>query len=230
MRPLRRFFLFRSPSQPSAVSGRLAFFRSCQVSEINVSAGAAASERPKQPVALIFTALMLAMGLAMLDQTIVSTALPTIVGDLGGLEHLSWVVTAYLLTSTAAAPIYGKLGDMYGRKIVLQAAITIFVIGSALCGLSQNMTELILFRAMQGLGAGGLMVVTLGGDRRRRAAAPARQVPGHVRRRVRRRDDHRAAARRLLRRQSDLALDLLHQRAAGASGALHHRHRLHGAD
>lgn len=131
------------------------------MSEIDVATEAEASERPKQPVALIFTALMLAMGLAMLDQTIVSTALPTIVGDLGGLEHLSWVVTAYLLTSTAAAPIYGKLGDMYGRKIVLQAAITIFILGSALCGLSQNMFQLISFRALQGLGAGGLMVVTL---------------------------------------------------------------------
>jgi EmrB/QacA subfamily drug resistance transporter len=129
--------------------------------DIAVDAAAASAERPRQPVALIFTALMLAMGLAMLDQTIVSTALPTIVGDLGGVEHLSWVVTAYLLSSTVVTPIYGKLGDMFGRKIVLQVAITIFIIGSALCGLSQNMFELILFRALQGLGAGGLMVVTL---------------------------------------------------------------------
>lgn len=120
-----------------------------------------AIEQPKQPVKLIFAALMMAMGLAVLDQTIVSTALPTIVGDLGGLEHLSWVVTAYLLSSTAVTPIYGKLGDMFGRKIVLQAAIVIFVIGSALCGLAQNMTELIAFRAIQGLGGGGLMVVTI---------------------------------------------------------------------
>jgi EmrB/QacA subfamily drug resistance transporter len=131
------------------------------VSQTDIAAEAAAVERPKQPVILIFTALMLAMGLAMLDQTIVSTALPTIVGDLGGLEHLSWVVTAYLLTATVATPIYGKLGDMFGRKIVLQVAITIFVIGSALCGLSQSMFQLISFRALQGLGAGGLMVVTL---------------------------------------------------------------------
>lgn len=116
---------------------------------------------PRQPVKLIFSALLMVMGLAMLDQTIVSTALPTIVGDLGGLEHLSWVVTAYLLTSTAVTPIYGKLGDMFGRKIVLQVATIIFVIGSALCGLSQDMTQLILFRALQGLGAGGLMVVAM---------------------------------------------------------------------
>jgi EmrB/QacA subfamily drug resistance transporter len=112
-------------------------------------------------VRLIFGALMLVLLLASLDQTIVSTALPTIVGDLGGVSQLSWVVTAYLLSSTVVGPVYGKLGDLYGRKIVLQAAITIFLAGSALCGLSQNMTDLILFRAMQGLGGGGLMVVTM---------------------------------------------------------------------
>ena len=110
---------------------------------------------------LIFPALLLVLLLASLDQTIVSTALPTIVGDLGGLNRLSWVVTAYLLTATVAGPLYGKLGDLYGRKLVLQAAIVIFLVGSALCGLAQGMTELILFRALQGLGAGGLIVVTL---------------------------------------------------------------------
>src|SRR4051794_38811238 len=102
--------------------------------------------------------LMMVMLLASLDQTIVSTALPTIVRDLGGLEHISWVVTAYLLAITIVTPLYGKLGDMYGRKVVLQVALTIFLIGSALCGLSQDMTELIAFRAIQGLGGGGLMV------------------------------------------------------------------------
>src|ERR1700693_544371 len=112
-------------------------------------------------VRLIFGALMLVLLLASLDQTIVSTALPTIVGDLGGVSQLSWVVTACLLSSTVVGPVYGKLGDLYGRKIVLQAAITIFLAGSALCGLSQNMTDLILFRAIQGLGGGGLMVVTM---------------------------------------------------------------------
>ena len=110
---------------------------------------------------LIFTALLLVLLLASLDQTIVSTALPTIVGDLGGLQHLSWVVTAYLLSSTIVTPLYGKLGDLYGRKTVLQTAIVIFLIGSALCGLAQSMTQLICFRAVQGLGAGGLIVVTL---------------------------------------------------------------------
>ncbi|GAA0701445.1 MFS transporter [Kitasatospora atroaurantiaca] len=106
------------------------------------------------------SALLLAMLLAALDQTIVSTALPTIVSDLGGLEHLSWVVTAYMLASTAATPLWGKLGDMYGRKRFFQASIVIFLIGSALCGLSQNMGELIAFRALQGLGGGGLMVLS----------------------------------------------------------------------
>ncbi|HEY2542658.1 MAG TPA: MDR family MFS transporter [Gaiellaceae bacterium] len=104
---------------------------------------------------------MLVVLLAALDQTIVSTALPTIVGDLHGLSHFSWVVTAYLLTSTVSGPLYGKLGDLYGRKIVIQAAIVIFLVGSALCGIAQNMTELILFRALQGLGAGGLVVVAI---------------------------------------------------------------------
>jgi len=106
-------------------------------------------------------ALLLGMLLAALDQTIVSTALPTIVSDLGGLEHLSWVVTAYLLASTAATPLWGKLGDQYGRKRLFQTAIVIFLVGSALCGMSQNMGELIAFRAVQGLGGGGLMVLSM---------------------------------------------------------------------
>ena len=117
---------------------------------------------PKQrKIRAVFGALFLALLLAALDQTIVSTALPTIVGELGGLTHLSWVVTAYLLTSTVAGPLYGKLGDLYGRKIVLQVAILVFLVGSALCGIAQNMLELILFRALQGLGGGGLMVVII---------------------------------------------------------------------
>src|SRR5437868_14608212 len=106
----------------------------------------------------VFVALMLGMFLAALDQTIVSTALPTIVGDLGGLNHLSWVVTSYLLASTVSTPIYGKLGDMLGRKPVFLAAILIFLAGSMLAGLSQSMGELIGFRALQGIGAGGVMV------------------------------------------------------------------------
>src|ERR1700691_3362870 len=103
-------------------------------------------ERDSPSVLVVFTGLMLVMLMAALDQTIVSTALPTIVGDLGGLNHISWVVTAYLLAQTAVMPVYGKLGAMYGRKVVLQFALVLFLIGSALCGLSQNLTELIVFR------------------------------------------------------------------------------------
>jgi EmrB/QacA subfamily drug resistance transporter len=107
---------------------------------------------------LVFTGLLLVMLMAALDQTIVATALPTIVGDLGGLSHISWVVTAYLLAQTAVTPLYGKLGDMYGRKVVLQVGLVVFLVGSALCGLSQSLDQLIAFRALQGLGGGGLMV------------------------------------------------------------------------
>ncbi|HEX5195428.1 MAG TPA: MFS transporter [Solirubrobacteraceae bacterium] len=117
--------------------------------------------RPGQSVGVVFAGLMLVMLMAALDQTIVATALPTIVGDLGGLNQLSWVVTAYLLAQTVVTPLYGKLGDMVGRKAVLQVGLVIFLIGSALCGLAQNMTELILFRGLQGLGGGGLMVSTM---------------------------------------------------------------------
>ncbi len=110
--------------------------------------------------AAVFAGLVLVLLLAALDATIVATALPTIVGELGGLTHLSWVVTAYLLAQTVVTPLYGKLGDLYGRKRMLQIAIIIFLIGSALCGLSQTLTQLIVFRALQGLGGGGLIVGT----------------------------------------------------------------------
>jgi EmrB/QacA subfamily drug resistance transporter len=108
-------------------------------------------------IMVVYSGLMAGMLVAALDQTIVATALPTIVGDLGGLDHLSWVVTAYLLTSTVSVPLYGKISDLLGRKIVFQAAIVIFVVGSVLAGLSQNMLQLILFRAIQGVGGGGLI-------------------------------------------------------------------------
>jgi EmrB/QacA subfamily drug resistance transporter len=117
-----------------------------------------AEPRGETSVKVVFTGLMLVLLMAALDQTIVSPALPTIVGDLGGLSHISWVVTAYLLAQTVVTPVYGKLGDLYGRKVVLQIALVIFLAGSALCGLSQSLTELIVFRAVQGLGGGGLMV------------------------------------------------------------------------
>jgi EmrB/QacA subfamily drug resistance transporter len=118
-------------------------------------------EPANSSVRAVFGALFLVLLLAALDQTIVSTALPTIVGELGGLTHLSWVVTAYLLSSTVVGPLYGKLGDLYGRKIVLQTAIVIFLAGSALCGLAQDMVQLVAFRALQGVGGGGLIVTTI---------------------------------------------------------------------
>ena len=122
---------------------------------------AAASLPTGKALRLIFTALMLVLFLASLDQTIVSTALPTITSDLGGLNQLSWVVTAYLLASTASTPIWGKVSDLMGRKVVLQTAVAVFLVGSALAGLSQTMGQLIATRAVQGLGAGGLMVLVM---------------------------------------------------------------------
>ncbi len=119
------------------------------------------SNQNQTSIRAVFGALFLALLLAALDQTIVSTALPTIVGELGGLTHLSWVVTAYLLTSTVVGPLYGKFGDLHGRKIVLQVAIVIFLVGSALCGVAQDMLQLIVFRALQGIGGGGLIVITI---------------------------------------------------------------------
>ena len=119
-----------------------------------------ATEERGQKLLVIYGALMLALLLSALDQTIVATALPTIVNDLGGLSHLSWVVTAYLLASTASTQVWGKLGDQYGRKYLFLGAIVIFLIGSALCGQARNMGELIAFRAVQGVGGGGLLVLT----------------------------------------------------------------------
>ncbi len=128
------------------------------MSDLDMTATSGPIALSTRQIRLVFTGLMLGMLLAALDQTIVATALPTIVGDLGGLNHLSWVVTSYLLASTVSTPLWGKLGDLYGRKRFFQAAIVIFLVGSALSGLSQNLNELIGFRALQGLGAGGLIV------------------------------------------------------------------------
>ena len=128
-----------------------------------MSAAAAALPAPvtrtRREVLVVFAALMLAVLLAALDSTIVATALPTITAELGGVNELSWVVTGYLLASTISTPLYGKLGDLYGRKRIFQASIVIFLVGSALCGLSQNMGELIAFRTLQGFGGGGLIVL-----------------------------------------------------------------------
>src|SRR3982751_6110328 len=114
----------------------------------------AARAEEERSVWVVFSGLLLVMLLASLDSTIVATALPTIVGELGGIGHLSWVVTAYLLAQTVVTPLYGKLGDLYGRKRVLQSAVVLFLLGSALCGLARSLEALIAFRALQGLGGG----------------------------------------------------------------------------
>jgi EmrB/QacA subfamily drug resistance transporter len=133
--------------------------------DTTTAAGPAAAQpgepQDKRAIRIAIGALALGLLLASLDQTIVSTALPTIVSELGGINHLSWVVTAYLLASTAATPLWGKLGDMYGRKRLFQTVIVIFLIGSALCGISQSIGELIAFRALQGLGGGGLIALSM---------------------------------------------------------------------
>src|SRR5690606_33599093 len=124
------------------------------------SQAAQSAEAPRaQSVALIIGAVAVTLLLASLGQTIVSTALPSIVGELGGLDHLTWVVIAYLLSSTVVAPIYGKLGDLFGRKIVLQAAIVIFLGGAVLSAMATSMTFLIVARAVQGLGGDRKSVV-----------------------------------------------------------------------
>jgi EmrB/QacA subfamily drug resistance transporter len=112
-------------------------------------------------VLVIFSALMLVMSLAAIDGTIVATALPTIAADLGGVDLMPWVVTAYLLGTAVVGPLYGKLGDIFGRKIILQTAIVIFLVGSVLCGVAQGIVELIIFRTIQGFGGGGLLVTTV---------------------------------------------------------------------
>src|SRR5260370_8889883 len=117
------------------------------------------SNQNQTSIRAVFGALFLALWLAALDQTVVSTALPTMVGDLGGLSYLSWVVTAYLLTSTVAGPLSGKFGDLYGRKIVLQVPIAVFLVGSPLFGIAQHMLHLIAFRGLDCAGRRGLIVL-----------------------------------------------------------------------
>src|SRR5919108_131929 len=123
------------------------------------SNGARAASRTE--ILSAFSGLMMAMLLASLDQTIVSTALPTIAADLGGLRHISWVVTGYLLTATATGPLYGKIGDLYGRKRVFEIAIAIFLIGSALSGVAGTFLQLLLFRPLRGIRGGGVVLPVL---------------------------------------------------------------------
>ena len=127
---------------------------------ISSNTNAPAKELSHREIMIILGGLMTGLLLAALDQTIVSTALKSIVEDFNGLDHYTWVVTAYLLTSTASTPLYGKISDLYGRRIVFQFAIVTFLIGSLLAGASQNMSQLIATRALQGVGAGGLMALT----------------------------------------------------------------------
>jgi EmrB/QacA subfamily drug resistance transporter len=135
--------------------------RSTSISAPPADPGEGTSYLNHDQIKLVMVGLMAGMFLAALDQSIVGTALPRIVSDLGGLDKLSWVITAYLLTSTATTPLWGKISDLYGRRIIFQTAIVIFLIGSALCGLSQNMEQLIIFRALQGIGGGGLFAIAL---------------------------------------------------------------------
>ncbi|MDQ3112600.1 MAG: MFS transporter, partial [Actinomycetota bacterium] len=114
---------------------------------------------PHNQIVVIMVGLMSGMLLAALDQSIVSTALPRITSELGGLDKLSWVVTAYLLTATAGTALWGKLSDIYGRRLVFQIAISIFLIGSLLCGVAQDLVQLIVFRGIQGIGGGGLFAI-----------------------------------------------------------------------
>jgi EmrB/QacA subfamily drug resistance transporter len=128
------------------------------VSQTSVEQASPAAGGRRREVMIVLPGLMLAIMLAMLDNMIVGTAMPRIVGELGGLAHLSWVVTAYVLGTTVSTPLWGKIGDLYGRKNIFLTSIVIFLVGSALSGMSQSMGQLIGFRALQGLGAGGLMV------------------------------------------------------------------------
>ena len=159
----------------------------------------------------ILFAVMLGLFLGALDQTIVGPALPTIVTQLSGNDYYVWAITIYLLTSTISVPFWGKLSDVYGRKPIFMIGITIFLVGSALSGLSQNMGMLILFRGIQGIGAGALFPVGARDHRRHVHAPGTRQVPGPVRGRLRHRLRRRPAHRRLADREPQLALDLLRQ-------------------
>ena len=118
------------------------------------------TELPRAQVVITLVCILLTMFLAALDQTIVSTATPTIVAELGGFDRYVWITTGYLVASTTAAPIVGRLSDIYGRKWFFVGAVVLFIIGSVLCGLSQDMTQLIIFRVIQGLGGGTIMAVT----------------------------------------------------------------------
>src|SRR5436190_1585101 len=171
----------------------------------------------RRDVMAVLPALMLAILLAMLDNMIVSTAMPRIVGDLHGLSHLSWVVTAYVLGTTVSTPLWGKIGDLYGRKSIFLTSVVIFLIGSALSGAAQSMDELIGFRALQGLGAGGLLVGVM--------AIIGDLVPPRERGRAARAGHHRARTHHHLGRQPVRLAVFADPRPARGRGRRAHRVR-----
>ena len=161
----------------------------------------------------IFGTIVVGMLLAALDSTIVSTALPTIVGDLGGGGHMSWVVTSYLLAQTVSTVLAGKFGDLYGRKSIFIGAVVVFIVGSFFCGLANNMAWLIIARAVQGIGGGAITVTATALIADVIPVARPRKIPGRTRRGVRRHHRDRPAARRIVHRSPVVALGVLHQRA-----------------
>ena len=163
----------------------------------------------------IFLAVVLAMLLAALDQTIVATALPTVVSDLGGAGHQSWVVTSHLLASTIVTAVVGKLGDIFGRKRCSSPPSCVFLGGSVLCGLAGSMAMLVASRALQGFGGGAITVTAVAVIGEVDPAARTRPLPGRVRRGARRHHRRRTAARRAVHRPPDVAVGVLDQRAHG---------------
>ena len=148
-------------------------------------------------VLAIYGAIMVAILLAALDQTIVATALPAMVDDLGGLTSYSWVITSYILAMTVTVPLYGKLGDIYGRRLLWLVAISVFLFGSVLCGLAQSMNQLVAFRVVQGMGAGGLFALahaTIGGGISQRSGRPTRTARSRAREPKRSRTSSTAAS------------------------------------
>ena len=175
----------------------------------------AAETRSQRQILVAFSAMMLATLLSALDQTIVATALPEIADDLQGFGDLSWVVTAYLLATTVTVPLYGKLSDLYGRRRLFVVSISIFLLGSALCGLAQSMGQLIAFRALQGIGAGGLIPLTQAAIADLFSPRERGRYQGYMGADVGDRGGRRTAARRHAHRRRELALDLPDQPAAG---------------
>ena len=176
----------------------------------------------KRQIYTVFAGVMTGLSLSALDGTIVNTALPTIVGELGGLEQIAWVGTAYLLTSTAATPLFGKLSDLYGRRVLFQVAIVVFLIGSVLAAMSQTLNQLITSRGLQGVGGGGLMAMAfvIIGD-----VVPPRErgrYTGFITATFAGRECRWPPHGRLLRRQPHLALDLPHQHPVGHRRARRH--------